>query len=86
MEILLGERRWRGVGSFICGMDGWLTCVTACTDESGSFCLGCLTMRGDRGYGMLVRCDGCTLHECLSWSNSTARKGRAATQCNELKS
>ena len=86
MEILLGGRRWRGVGSFICGMDGWLTCVTACTDESGSFCLGCLTMRGNRGYGMGERCDGWTVHAWLSLSISTARKGMAATQCNELKS
>ena len=40
-------RRCRGVGSVVCGMDGWLTCVIACIDESGSDGLGCLM--GDKG-------------------------------------
>ena len=31
--------------------DGWLTCVTACTDESGSYCLGCLMRMGMREEG-----------------------------------
>ncbi len=36
-----------------CLWDGWLTFVTACTDESGSFCLGCLARMGDEGGGLI---------------------------------
>ena len=68
--------------------DGWLTCVTACTDESGSFCLGWLMRVGEEGGGLMgdtgwKTCDGWTVHARLSLLISTTRKGMAATLCNK---